>query len=151
MPASPPNPVKGEVEYEYDGQTWRFVFDWPALVEWERATDSSFAGFMSAAALSSVGGPPVKLHHLGEFMRCGLLRHHPGTDAETAMAMAFDVGARKAAEEALGHAMPDARPDGEAGAPPGEPGGRSGGSRTSSASGSKPAGKKKPSGKRRRG
>lgn len=102
------NPIEGEKEITFKDKVWRFVFDWQALVAFEKATQLSFAEFMGRQQLAAMGGPAVMVHHLGEFMRCGLLRHHPEVTAEFGAEMAFDEMAKSGAFEAAGLAMPDA-------------------------------------------
>ena len=146
--ASPANPLKGEKEFTFEGQVYRAVFDWDAICSFEAATKTSFGEFLATSAAASFGGPMPMMSHIGEFMRAGLMRHHPEITAERGCEIFLDDTVKAAINEALGNAMPEE--DGKQGEP--EPvRKRSNGSRASSASGSRRAGAKTPSGARRRG
>lgn len=147
-PPSPANPLKGEKEFTFEGQTFRAVFDWEAICSFEAATKVSFGDFLATSAAASFGGPMPLMSHIGEFMRAGLMRHHPEITAEQGCEIFLDDTVKAAINEALGNAMPEE--DGKAGEPkPARK--RSNGSRASSANGSKRAGTRKPSGNRPRG
>lgn len=113
MPSGEANPIEGESEILFEGETYRFVFDWAALVAFEKATGISMAEFMAKQQMAALGGPPILLHHAGEFMRCGLMRHHPDMTAEFGCQMFLDQAVKNAVAEAMDLAMPDAKQDGE--------------------------------------
>lgn len=144
-----PNPITAGKVFEYEGDKYQFTFPWAAIVQFENATNSSLAQFQFQLMLMEQGGPWPKLHHIGEFMRAGLSEHHPDVDAETACAIWMDEASRKVALAVMNEASPKEgkAPEGE----PSPPSNQSGGSKKSSGNGSKPAAKKKPSGKPRRG
>lgn len=146
--APPANPLKGDKEFSFEGKTFRAVFDWEAICSFEAATKTSFGEFLATSAAASFGGPMPMMSHIGEFMRAGLMRHHPEVTAEQGCEIFLDDTVKAAINEALGNAMPEEEP-GKGELKPARR--RSSGSRASSASGSKRAGARKPSGARRLG
>jgi hypothetical protein len=99
------NPVKGEVQFEADGQTYVLVFDFNAICAVEDVFDLPIAQIGEKMAEGMRAGDLRKL------ITAGLQQHHPGiTDLQAGHIIGL-IGAQVAADklaEAMVAAFPDA-------------------------------------------
>ena len=77
-----------DVEFSFDGKTWKARMDWAAIEWFEKATDSPLVDFFRSLAVRS-----PKSSHLARFIQASLLRHHGELD--------FDLCGDMTADEAL--------------------------------------------------
>lgn len=82
------NPVRGEVEFEADGQTYTMVLDFNALCDLE----GDFPGIMSGGV--ELSSPRA----VRSVFRSALAKHHPGIEEREAGDLIQIVGIAQAAE-----------------------------------------------------